>query len=236
MRPRATVCAMFQAYIITCLSSGKLYIGITGKNPSRRWWEHRYNAPKHLEVGGLYAAIRKYGPGAFKIEPVCCARTWEDICAIEIALIRQHGTLAPRGYNLTIGGEGRAGFRPSAESVERSAAKHRGVPCHPNTRLAASLFHRGRKKSEAARAAMSKWHTGRRRSADTCAKISAARRGRSVNAGASNGGAKLSEDQVREARARLALGDSQRSIARSLGIHYNAIWKIAHNLKWRSVT
>src|SRR3990167_6558584 len=56
-----------------------------------------------------------------------------------------------------------------------------------------------------------------------------------MHPGEKNGQAKLTESQVREARLRLAKGESQRSIARSFRIHYNAIWKIAHNLKWRSV-
>lgn len=54
-----------------------------------------------------------------------------------------------------------------------------------------------------------------------------------MHPGESNPGAKLTEDQVREARLRLADGESQRSIARSFGIHYNAIWKIANGLKWK---
>lgn len=56
-----------------------------------------------------------------------------------------------------------------------------------------------------------------------------------MHPGESNPGAKLTADQVREARVRLSAGESQRSIARSFGIHYNAIWKIAKGLKWKSV-
>lgn len=56
-----------------------------------------------------------------------------------------------------------------------------------------------------------------------------------MHPGESNPAAKLTEIQVREARIRLSSGESQRSIARSFGIHYNAIWKIAHGLKWKSV-
>ena len=56
-----------------------------------------------------------------------------------------------------------------------------------------------------------------------------------MHPGEQNGQAKLTADQVREARRRLATGESQRSIARAFGIHYNAIWKIAHNLKWQSI-
>lgn len=54
-----------------------------------------------------------------------------------------------------------------------------------------------------------------------------------MHPGEKNGQAKLTEAQVRDARVRLKDGESQRSIARSFGIHYNAIWKIAHGLKWK---
>ena len=54
-----------------------------------------------------------------------------------------------------------------------------------------------------------------------------------MHPGEANGQAKLTENQVREAHIRLAAGESQRSIARSFGISYSAIWKIKHGLKWR---
>lgn len=93
----------------------------------------------------------------------------------------------------------------------------------------------GIKRSAATRALMSAAKLGKPRSAETRAKISIAKMGISQNVGASNGGAKLTVNQVREARVRLAAGESQRSIARSFGIHFNAIWNIANGLKWRSV-
>lgn len=226
---------MFQAYLITCLPSGKQYVGITGRRNLRdRWKEHVYNSRKRAKTNALYSAIAKYGPLAFSIESISSYQSWSEACEAEPGLISQFRSLAPQGYNLMRGGEGRQiGFRPSAESVERSAAKHRGRPCHENTRHAASLRHKGRAKSPDHRAKIAAAKTGIPRSQETRRRISVAKTGVSYNAGPRNPSAKLTEDQVREVKQRLAVGESQRSIARCLGIHYNAIWKIAHNLTWR---
>jgi len=226
---------LFQAYLITCLANGKAYVGITARGLKRRWREHLYDARSGRTTMLISRAIAKYGADNFQIIPLCFASSWSELCALESDLIKTHGTKKPGGYNLSDGGEGPFGVKRSAESVERSAAKHRGKPCHPNTRLAASVFHKGKLKSVETRARMSAAASGMTRSSETRAKISAAKMGQSCNVGASNGSAKLTEDQVREARRRMAVGESQRSIARLLGIHWNAIWKIAHGLKWRSV-
>jgi hypothetical protein len=58
---------------------------------------------------------------------------------------------------------------------------------------------------------------------------------RDCSAGEANGQAKLTLEQAREARHRLADGESQASIARLLGVHYNTIWKIAHGVTWKTV-
>jgi transposase len=181
-------------------------------------------------------AIRKHGQENFTIQTICCAKSWKDLCSIEALLIEQYGTRTPSGFNISDGEEGPFGVKRTAESVERSAAKHRGLPCHPNTISAAIAFHLGRPKSATTRAKMALAQTGTIRSIATRAKISAAKMGRSINAGERNGHAKLTDEMVREARNRLDQGESQRSIARSFGVHYNVIWKVAHNLTWRCVT
>ena len=226
-------CPMFQAYAITCKPSGKTYIGITGASLSRRWTEHQYSARRRPNASALYSAIAKYGIDSFTIQPLCSATTWADICAVESLLIQQHGTLAPIGYNLTLGGEGRSGFRPSVESVERSASKHRGLIRSMDARAKSAEYQRGRKKSDSHRAAIAAAKRGTTRSVKTREKISTSSAGISRNAGDKNPAAKLTEAQVREARQRLATGESQRSIARSFNIHYNAIWKIANGVKWK---
>lgn len=164
---------MFQAYLVTCATTGKRYVGITSRPLSRRWVEHVHGSRQHQQKSALLCAIAKYGPADFIVGAVCCARSWVDICAVEAILIAQLGTLAPFGYNLTLGGEGRHGYRPSKDAVERSAAKHRGRPCHPNTRAAASRAHLGQPKSAEHRARIAAAKTGGSRSAETRSKISA---------------------------------------------------------------
>ncbi len=117
-------------------------------------------------------AIAKHGAENFHFEAICSARSWPDICAAEALLIEQHGTRAPHGYNVSDGGEGPFGVRRSAESVERSAAKHRGIPCHPNT-MAAALASKGKSKPADFGGKVAAALRGRPRSADTKAKIAA---------------------------------------------------------------
>lgn len=164
----------FQAYLITCATSGRGYIGITSRGLKRRWTEHLYDSRKRHTKMAISRAIAKHGAGNFQIEAICSARSWPDICAAEALLIVQHGTRTPSGYNSSDGGEGAFGVKKSADSVERSAAKHRGKPCHPNTRAAAVRFHLGRPKSVEHCARISAARMGKARDKKTKAKISAA--------------------------------------------------------------
>lgn len=166
---------MFQAYLITCSTSGKRYVGITGRSDLRvRWNEHAYNSRTRPKANALYAAIAKHGAKAFSIESIQWFRSWEDACAAESVLIDQYHTLAPFGYNIDTGGGGRqVGFKPSSESVEQSAAKHRGVKRNPALveRTAAAI--RGCTRSTETREKMAASKRGVHRSSETKAKISA---------------------------------------------------------------
>lgn len=162
---------IFQAYLIRCLVNERAYIGITSRGIKRRWTEHLYDARKRGAKMAISRAIAKHGAENFKIEAVCSARSWEDICAAEATLIEQHGTRGRCGYNRSNGGEGPFGVTRSPESVERSAAKHRGLPCHPNTRIAATKTHLGKRKSPEHRARIAAARKGNPRSENTKAKI-----------------------------------------------------------------
>ena len=162
---------MFQAYLITCRVSERCYVGITGRTLAKRWSEHVYDAKRGRTV--LARAIAKYGPENFSIEPICGFRSWADAQAVEDTLICQHGTMAPTGYNSMPGGRGRSiGFKPSPDAVARSAAAHRGLPCHPNT-LAAARARKGMPKPMGHGAKVAATKRGKPRSAETKAKLSA---------------------------------------------------------------
>src|ERR1700674_2237565 len=100
---------MFQAYLISCLIDGKIYVGITSRSLAQRWSEHLYASRQRRVRQTISSAIAKHGHQNFHIEAVCSARTWEAICDAERMLILQYDCLAPRGYNLRSGGEGAFG-------------------------------------------------------------------------------------------------------------------------------
>ncbi len=164
---------MFQAYLIRCLTNDRAYVGITSRGIKRRWAEHLYDSRADTKRMAIGRAIAKHGAENFQIIPICSARTWEDICAVEETLIVQWNTRGPDGYNISEGGTGPFGVKRSAESVERSASKHRDKPCHPNTRAAAVLAHKGKPKSAEMRAKVSAARKGKPRSEETKAKIRA---------------------------------------------------------------
>jgi len=129
-------------YKITCLVSGKSYIGVTIRKLKRRWQAHL------LSVGNgkghaIHAAIAKYGKNQFVIEEVACAIDRNSLMIAEREIISQENTISPNGYNLTAGGEGM--FAPSAETrlkkrnallgkkqslelIEKRIASRRGQP------------------------------------------------------------------------------------------------------------
>ncbi len=160
--------------MITCLVNGRRYIGITSRGINRRWNEHLYDARVRSNKGmPISRAIAKHGAENFRIEAVCCAKSWNDLCAVERLLIDQWETRKPGGYNASDGGRGPFGVKRSSESIERSASKHRGKPCHPNTRAAAVLAHKGKTKSAETRARMSQSRKGVRQSDEVKAKLRA---------------------------------------------------------------
>lgn len=232
--PDSSLPRNFVVYLITCIPTGMQYIGITTQPLRKRWNNHLNGGLSGRQMTPLHKTIARLGPGEFTMEPIFSAFTVRDLLESEKLLIAQWGTMAPRGFNLSFGGN-IAAFTRTPESIERSAVKHRGVPRHPEVSERAACKIRGTKKPDGFGAKISAARLGKKNPPDVCAKISAGRTGKSNNPGEINGQAKLTADQVRETRTRLESGESQRSIARSFGIHYSAIWKIKHGLKWKSV-
>ena len=118
-------------------SNGKVYIGITGNNPIKRWREgYGYRANTHF-----YNAILKYGWDNIKHEILYSDLTKEEACEKEIELIALYKSNNPDyGYNHTIGGENpklseetkekirqaNLGKKPLPETIEKRASKIRG--------------------------------------------------------------------------------------------------------------
>lgn len=104
-------------YKITNTITNKCYIGETKKkNPELRWNEHKYKIEKGIGCPALQDAVRKYGIEYFKFEVLIICFD-EERYKFEIEYIKKYNSIAPNGYNLTIGGEG-GGFYGKKHSHE----------------------------------------------------------------------------------------------------------------------
>ena len=105
-------------YLLYCPISGKGYVGQTIMTLGRRWSKHK-NSVKRGSQYPIHNAIRKYGSDAFEITILQEVDTIDALNVAEIYHIQRQGTLAPNGYNITKGGLGHLGVKPSAEVREK---------------------------------------------------------------------------------------------------------------------
>lgn len=92
---------VYYVYKHTC-PNGKVYIGITCRNPLIRWKNgNGYSENKHF-----YSAILKYGWDNIKHEILYSGLTKEEACQKEIELIARYKSNQKEfGYNIASGGE-----------------------------------------------------------------------------------------------------------------------------------
>jgi hypothetical protein len=109
-----------QIYKITNLSTGKVYIGQTvshvvnrgkyiGYGYLMRWKKHISDSRdpnKRKQCTALNRAIRSHGEHDFKIDLIdTCEHVGNSLNDLEINYIAENDCIAPKGYNLTAGGE-----------------------------------------------------------------------------------------------------------------------------------
>ena len=85
-------------YEIVCEVEGRRYIGATIRPVEDRFKEH-CNSANAGSPYPLQDAIRRLGVGAFRISVIACARSEDDLSALEATIITNEGTLWPHGYN-----------------------------------------------------------------------------------------------------------------------------------------
>lgn len=160
-------------YKVTCLVTGKAYIGITTRTAEERWQQHRFDAQNNRRCkGALHCAIKKYGVEQFDTSVLYEAVSQDEGRVVERGLIAAHGTMRPHGYNLTSGGEMRKGFRHSPETVERNRARNLGkaIPIAVRQKISAALKGKPKSASHIERLIVSS--TGRKHTAETRQKLS----------------------------------------------------------------
>ena len=96
--------------------SNKIYIGVTGRNPIKRWksgWGYINNQY-------FTRAIQKYGWDNFKHEILFSNLTKEEACKKEIELIKFYKSNNYKfGYNISSGGDAHRGCKHSEESKKK---------------------------------------------------------------------------------------------------------------------
>lgn len=135
-------------YMHTCKENGKVYIGITCRQPEIRWGKNG-SEYKKLDQRVFAGAIEKYGWDGFFHNILFTDLTKEEAIQKEIELITLYKANVCRwgkeamGYNMTDGGEGHSGFKHSklARQKMSEAAKHR---CTDEWRKQRSILMKGR--------------------------------------------------------------------------------------------
>ena len=152
-------------YIITCMITGKSYIGKTvGKIRQRVMHHLNGNTPG---CAALHSAIKKYGKENFTWDILHENVIPELLSMFEMEAIKTHNTLSPNGYNLTAGGE--TGFQ-SEETIQKRTET-----------LKANPPMKGKKHTPEARRRMSEARTGSKRTLETRQKQSEAAKGHPVS-------------------------------------------------------
>jgi hypothetical protein len=89
----------------------------------------------------LHRAIHKYGLSAFTVRVLQSVDSWAHAQALEQRFISDYATLAPGGYNMTLGGEGTVGYRHTDPARAEMSRKHKGRPVPDDVRQRMSATH-----------------------------------------------------------------------------------------------
>lgn len=112
-------------YKITNSINGKIYIGVTSRSIHSRWIEHISDSTKSRKKSILHKAISKYGRENFKIEIIEKTDSVENMFILENKYIIKHDSfyLNGKGYNMTLGGDGRIGSVVTEETKKLLSSK-----------------------------------------------------------------------------------------------------------------
>lgn len=116
-------------YKVTNLTNGKIYVGKTIQQLSRRKTDHINCARLKKYNMVFHKAIDKYGKENFVWEIIESVLLPEMLSELEKYYIKKYNCMVPNGYNLTAGGEGLLGFKHSEESKEKNRLSHVGKNC-----------------------------------------------------------------------------------------------------------
>ena len=152
--------------------NGKVYIGITGQNPIKRWGGgNNYLKQKHFG-----SAILKYGWDNFKHEILFDGITKQEACEKEKELIAKYKSNNPQyGYNLSAGGEsGAAGVIVSEETRKKLSEARKGEKNHNYHRVFSEETRRKISEASKRNRGEKHWNYGNKYTAEQRKKLSEA--------------------------------------------------------------
>lgn len=164
--------------------NGKQYIGKTC-NVDKRWKAHKaLSLNKSQRSYAIHSAIQKYGIEFFEFAVLREGLTNEVSSRLEVLYIADLQTKYPNGYNLTDGGEGSVGYKPTPETLVKMSAVQKGKIVSAAARASISAGLRGKSRkpiTDTHRANMSASHKGKSHSDSHRAKISEALKSKSLD-------------------------------------------------------
>ena len=158
---------MGSIYKITCVPSGKSYIGQTCRDVETRVIrEHLHNPSPDCRL--LFNAVKKYGADNFTYEILHDGILPIFLDSYEIEAIAKHNTLAPNGYNLTQGGDGGLWSEESRNKIRGKNNHFYGKPA----------WNKGKTPSDETREKLRQANLGKKHSLETRRKMSEANKGK----------------------------------------------------------
>lgn len=122
--------------------NNKVYIGITQQEPEKRW-KKGLGYDSHQKI--MKRAIKKYGWENIKHEILFQNLNRDEACKKEIELIAfYNSTNKEKGYNISEGGEGTIGVKPTEESKRKNRLAHLGKKVSLETRKKISESNKGK--------------------------------------------------------------------------------------------
>ena len=216
-------------YLLHNTVNGKGYVGQTTGTLTKRLYGHKWDSTKK-RGRIIHRAIAKYGFDSFKVSVLKTCASQEELDAEEIRFISELGTLAPKGYNLALGGNG--GGKHSEVTKLKMSLQRKGKPLHVNTAKALDIARRNRILTEETHKRLSEAQKGNKKrlndhkTTEERLKISVAQRGDKNHA------AKLTWNIVNSIRKDYSDGVTVVELSNSYNITHGKISGIVHYRSW----
>lgn len=207
------------------------YVGKTVQKPAQRFRAHAFNARNGAQTP-VAKWMRKHD---LRVGQVVLDELpdYQSLCAAEMRLIAEHGTLTTEGgLNCTGGGDGSIGWVHGPEVIEKIRQKALGRKPSPESIRKAVAARAGYVVSQETRAKQSAARLGRKPSPHH---LAALREARKAFRGEGNPQAKLTDEIVSKVKARLWDGIPQRDIITELGVTQSIVSGIARGRAWTHV-